>query len=274
MSEPDLSEALDSIAESEPLINAVTNDVTVNDVANVTLHWGGLPVMSDDEREVADMIAAADGCLLNMGTVDETGEATMVTAGEATNEHELPLVIDPVGVGATPTRTRVATRLLDELDVTILKGNHAEITALSGADAEVRGVESVGEYAEIADAARSCARKYGTTVVASGETDIVADAETVYEVSVGDPMMGRVVGTGCMLGVTLATFAGGMGVDRPLDAALTGTCAFGFAGERAADRGEYAGPASYRIAFLDAVANMAENPPNSVADRIVRMRSA
>lgn len=273
MSEVDLANALDSIAEVEPLINAVTNNVTVNDVANITLHWGGLPVMSDDEREVADMVAAADGCLLNMGTVDESGEATMLTAGEAANEHDLPLVVDPVGVGATPTRTRVATRLLEELDVTVLKGNYGEVTALSGADAEVRGVESVGEYAEIAERALSCAREYDTVVVASGETDIVADTEGAYEVSVGDPLMGQVVGTGCMLGVTLATFAGGIGVDRPLEAALSGTTAFGLAGERAATDGEYNGPASYRIAFLDAVAGMGGHPPKSGNDRIEQVLS-
>jgi hydroxyethylthiazole kinase len=275
MSEIDLTESIGAISETEPLINAVTNGVTVNDVANVTLHWGGLPVMSDDEREVADMVAAADGCLLNMGTVDEVGEATMLTAGEAANEGGLPLVVDPVGVGSTPTRTRVASRLATELDVTILKGNHAEITALSGADADVRGVESVGEYAEIAEHAVACAREYGTTVVASGETDVVADAEGAYEIDAGHPMMGNVVGTGCMLGVTLATFAGGLGVDRPLEAALSGTVAFGMAGERAGTDGSYDGPASYRIAFLDSVAGMADRPPESGAGerRIEPVRS-
>ena len=274
MPEVDVPAALEAIEATEPLVNAVTNNVTVNDVANVTLHWGGLPVMSDDEREVADMIAAADGCLLNMGTVDEAGEATMMDAGRATNERNLPLVVDPVGVGATPTRTRVATRLLEELDVTVVKGNHAEISALAGEDAEVRGVESVGEYSDIAAAALACAREYDTVAVASGETDVVAGPDTVHEISAGDPMMGRVVGTGCMLGVTLATFGAGMGVDAPVEAALSGTAAFGLAGERAATDGEYTGPASYKIAFLDTVAAMEESPPQSADDRIEVVRSA
>ena len=131
----------------------------------------------------------------------------------------------------------------------------------------------MGEYAEIAERALSCAREYDTVVVASGETDIVADTEGAYEVSVGDPLMGQVVGTGCMLGVTLATFAGGIGVDRPLEAALSGTTAFGLAGERAATDGEYNGPASYRIAFLDAVAGMGGHPPKSGNDRIEQVLS-
>ena len=274
MPEADVSAALEAIEATEPLVNAVTNNVTVNDVANITLHWGGLPVMSDDEREVADMIAAADGCLLNMGTVDEAGEATMFAAGRATNERDLPLVVDPVGVGATPTRTRVATRLLEKLDVTIVKGNHAEISALAGEDAEVRGVESVGEYSDIANAALACARAHDTVAVASGETDVVAGPDAVYAISAGDPMMGRVVGTGCMLGVTLATFGAGLGVESPVEAALSGTAAFGLAGERAAADGEYAGPASYKIAFLDTVAAMNESPPESAADCIERVQSA
>lgn len=272
--EIDLAAALEAISETGPLINSITNNVTVNDVANITLYWGGLPVMSDDEREVADMVAAADGCLLNMGTVDDAGEAAMMTAGEAANDRSIPLVVDPVGVGATPTRTRVGTRLLEELDVTILKGNHAEISALAGEDAEVRGVESVGEYADVAEAALSCAREYGTIAVASGETDVVADSENAYEISVGDPMLGRVVGTGCMLGVTLATFAAGIGVESPLEAALSGTVGFGLAGERAVEDGEWNGPASYKIAFLDTVAGMAENPPTPRNTSIRRVLTA
>ena len=272
--EIDLAAALEAISETGPLINSITNNVTVNDVANITLHWGGLPVMSDDEREVADMVAAADGCLLNMGTVDDAGEAAMMTAGEAANDRSIPLVVDPVGIGATPTRTRVGTRLVEELDVTILKGNHAEISALAGEDAEVRGVESVGEYADVAEAALSCAREYGTIAVASGETDVVADSENAYEISVGDPMMGRVVGTGCMLGVTLATFAAGIGVESPLEAALSGTVGFGLAGERAVEDGEWNGPASYKTAFLDTVAGMAENPPTPRNASIQRVLTA
>lgn len=272
--EIDLAAALEAISETGPLINSITNNVTVNDVANITLHWGGLPVMSDDEREVADMVAAADGCLLNMGTVDDAGEAAMMTAGEAANDRSIPLVVDPVGIGATPTRTRVGTRLVEELDVTILKGNHAEISALAGEDAEVRGVESVGEYADVAEAALSCAREYGTIAVASGETDVVADSENAYEISVGDPMMGRVVGTGCMLGVTLATFAAGIGVESPLEAAISGTVGFGLAGERAVEDGEWNGPASYKTAFLDTVAGMAENPPTPRNASIQRVLTA
>lgn len=267
-SDIDLTAALDAVEEAKPLVNALTNEVTVNDVANVALYWGGLPVMSDDVREVDEMVAGAQGCLLNMGTVSETGEEAMMTAGEAANGNGVPLVVDPVGVGATSTRDRVADRLVTELDVDVLKGNYGEISALVGSEAEVRGVESVGEYADIAETAVACARETGAVVVASGEADVVATENEAFEVRAGHPMMGNVVGTGCMLGMTLAVFAGALEDTR--EAALAGTLAFGLAGEAAADGafGDYEGPASYRVAFLDAVAGLSslsfEEPEHAI----------
>jgi hydroxyethylthiazole kinase len=252
----DLDGSLETVAEKSPLINAITNTVTINDVAQVILHWGGLPVMSDDKREVGDMVAASEACLLNMGTVSEVGEATMVAAGQAANEANVPVVIDPVGVGSTPTRDRVADRLASELEVAAIKGNYGEITRLAGDNAEVRGVESVGEYSDISTTAVACAQKYDTVVVASGETDIVATADGAYKIAVGHPQMGTVVGTGCMLGSSLATFAGALkNTER---AALAGTVAFGLAGEAAAagEFGEVHGPSSYNVAFKDAIAGL------------------
>ncbi|SHH01252.1 hydroxyethylthiazole kinase [Halobaculum gomorrense] len=261
-----LSKARAAVRETTPLVNAVTNEVTVNDVANVTLHWGGLPVMSDDDREVADMVASAQGLLLNMGTVSEMGEATMLTAGAAAADHGVPAVVDPVGAGATPTRSRVAERLVTELNPAIVSGNYGEVAALVGDDAEVRGVESVGEHTDIAETAVACARETDAVVVASGETDVVATGERAFEVRSGDQLMGRVVGTGCMLGATLATFAAA--IDDPLEASLAGTLAYGLAGEAAAagEFGEYHGPASYLTAFHDAVAG--HEPTTDPAERI------
>ena len=264
----DLEETMDVVVNESPLVNAITNAVTVNDVAQIILHWGGLPVMADDEREVSDMVAASEACLLNMGTVSEAGETTMITAGRAANEADVPVVVDPVGVGSTPTRDHVATRLVTELDVALLNGNYGEITALTGDDATVRGVESVGEYRDIATTAVACAREYDTVVVASGETDIVATPERAYEVTAGHPQMGTVVGTGCMLGGSLATIAGAL--DDPERAALAGTVAFGLAGEAAAAGafGDVHGPGSYSVAFKDAVAGVRDTATDPADDRI------
>ncbi len=270
----DLDADLAAVTDASPLVNAVTNNVTVNDVAQVILHWGGLPVMSDDEREVGDMVAGAQACLLNMGTVSEEGEATMVAAGESANDHGVPVVLDPVGVGATPTRDRVAERLASEIETAVVKGNYGEITALAGEAADVRGVESVGDYSDIATTAVACAQKYDTVVVASGETDLVATADAAYEVTAGHPDMGTVVGTGCMLGATVATFAGA--IDDTERAALAGTVAFGLAGEAAAEGefGDVHGPGSYNVAFKDAVAGLAETDHDDGDDRIERVLAA
>ncbi|QSG02552.1 hydroxyethylthiazole kinase [Natranaeroarchaeum sulfidigenes] len=270
----DLDDALAAVEDGSPLVNAVTNNVTVNDVAQIILHWGGLPVMSDDEREVGDMVAAAQGCLLNMGTVSEEGEATMIEAGESANENGVPVVLDPVGVGATPTRDRVAERLASELDVAAIKGNYGEITALTGEDADVRGVESVGEYSDIATTAIACAQQYDTVVVASGETDVVATDQGAYEITAGHPDMGTVVGTGCMLGASVATFAGA--IEDAEEATLAATVAFGLAGEAAASGafGDVHGPGSYNVAFKDAVAGLRDAEYEPAAERVKQVLSA
>ena len=263
-----LPDALERVVETTPLVAAVTNKVTVAEVAQVIDNWGGLPVMSEDDREIDEFVAAAQAVLLNVGTITESQEVTMVDAADAAAELDVPVVLDPVGVGATGTRDRVAAALADR-DVAVINGNYGEITALTGADAEVRGVESVGEYDDIAATAVACAQQYETVVVASGETDVVATETAAYEVAAGTPEMGNVVGTGCTLGGTLATFLGALPPER---AALAGTAAFGLAGEAAAAGGfgDIHGPASFQTAFRDAVAGLAAREPTA-SDRITRV---
>lgn len=265
-----LPDALASIREREPLVQQLTNEVTKNDLANVTLHWGGLPVMADAPEEAPQMAELAGAMLLNTGRMTESNVRAMREAGRAANELGVPVVLDPVGVGATPRRTEVAEMLLEEVEFAAVKGNYGEVSALAGADAEVKGVESVGEYADIVESARALAAAADTVVVCSGETDLVVTADAAYSHDGGHRMMGRVVGTGCMLGSTLATFCGG--VDDPLAASLCGVVGYGLAGERAAEL-DFDGPASYKIAFLDSVANLARDPPaaGAVAERTERL---
>ena len=245
-----LVDSLAAVRETEPLVQMLTNEVTKNDLAQIVLHWGGLPVMSDAPEESTEMAELAAGMLLNTGRMSDTNVEALHNAGRAASERGIPVVLDPVGAGATPTRMEVAQSLLEEVDVTAIKGNYGEISALAGSEAEVKGVESVGEYEEIGETARALAEATDTVVVASGVDDVVADAERAYTVTGGHEMMGEVVGTGCMLGATLAAFTAAH-EDR-LTAALHGTVSFGIAGERAAEL-DRNGPASYRINFLDSV---------------------
>lgn len=247
---PALADSLREIREAEPLVQQLTNEVTKNDLANVTLHWGALPVMSDAPEEAPEMVELAGAVLLNIGRMSETNVAALHNAGRKATELGVPVVLDPVGVGATPTRQEVTKSLLSEVDVAAIKGNYGEISALAGVESEVKGVESVGEYEGIEESARSLAEATESVVVASGETDVVADSKAAYRVRAGHEMMGEVVGTGCMLGGTLAAFCGS--VEDHLTACAHATLAFGVAGERAADLPRN-GPASYRINFLDSV---------------------
>ncbi|WP_247003653.1 hydroxyethylthiazole kinase [Halosolutus gelatinilyticus] len=255
-----LANSLRTIAEAEPLVQHLTNEVTMNDVANVTLHWDALPVMADSPGDAGEMAEIASAVLLNIGQVPEGRVEAMHEAAATATDRGIPIVLDPVGVGATATRQSVAEALLSEVAFDVIKGNYGEISALAGVEAEVKGVESIGDYDEIEETARSVADSTDAVVVASGVEDVVADADRAVRLSAGHERLGEVVGTGCMLGATLGAFAGA--VDDPFTAAVHGTLAYGLAGERAAER-DHDGPASYRTTFLDSVANFS---PESVSD--------
>ncbi|ELY46723.1 hydroxyethylthiazole kinase [Natronorubrum sulfidifaciens] len=256
----DLASSLEAIGETTPLVQHLTNTVTMNDVANLTLHWDALPVMADSPGDAGEMAAGAAALLFNTGQVPEGKVEAMHEAGATAADRDIPVVLDPVGVGATPTRKAVAEALLEDLEFSIIKGNYGEISALAGVEAEVRGVESVGEYAEIEDAAQSLADATGATVVASGVEDVVATADEAVRITAGHERLSEVVGTGCMLGATLATFRGAL--EDATTAAVHGTLAFGLAGERAAER-DHNGPESYRTNFHDTVAGLS---PETVSD--------
>ncbi|EMA65021.1 hydroxyethylthiazole kinase [Halorubrum kocurii] len=271
-----LADTLSAVEATAPLVHHLTNDVTTSETANVTLHWGGLPVMADAPAEAGDMAAGADAVVINTGTASTTDVDAMVDAGRRANEADVPVVLDPVGYGATPHRVESVGRLLEAVAFDLIKGNAGEIRGLAGEAATVRGVESVGGGgAGVSDAARALAAETGAVVVASGPTDVVADAERAYELSVGHERMGSFVGSGCMLASTLGTVAAV--VDEAdgapastTEAALAGCAAYGLAGERAAE-GDPAGPASYRTAFMDAVAGLAsKRPALDVASRVDR----
>ena len=266
----DLANSLRMIADGSPLVQHLTNEVTMNDVANLTLHWDALPVMADSPGDAGEMANGASAILLNTGQVPETKVEAMHEAAETAAERDVPIILDPVGVGATPTREGVAEELLEAVDFSVIKGNYGEISALAGVEAEVKGVESVGEYEEIEDAAQSLAESTGATVVASGVEDVVATANGAVRLSVGHEMLGEVVGTGCMLGATVASFRGAL--EDAETAAVHGTLAFGIAGELAAEM-PHEGPASYRTNFHDAVAGFSATQAAELdlAERIERV---
>jgi hydroxyethylthiazole kinase len=174
----------------------------------------------------------------------------MLLAGGMANDRQIPVILDPVGAGATCFRTKSAQRLLDELKITILKGNAGEIGILAGAEAYVRGVDSHGVTGDLEKIARNFAKRAGMTVVVSGATDIVTDGRRILLVENGHPMMGGISGTGCMAASVIGAFVSV--TDDPVIASAAALAAFGLAGEKAAAFAR--GPGSFKTALFDEMA--------------------
>jgi len=246
----DFADILGCVRVKRPLIHHITNYVTVNDCANITLCAGGAPVMADAREEVAEMAAVSGALVLNIGTLNPSLVESMIIAGLSANKAKIPVILDPVGAGATRLRTESAQRLLDELEVAILKGNAGEIGVLAGAGGAVKGVDSDGLVGDPVNIARDFAKAEGITVVISGETDIVSNGTRTLLVGNGDPMMGIICGTGCMASSVVGTFAAVC--DDPVMASAGALAAFGIAGEKAA--GRCGRPGAYKVALFDELA--------------------
>lgn len=239
---------LAAVRECRPLVHHITNSVTINDCANITIAAGAAPVMAGAPEEVAEMVAAAGALVLNIGTLTREQVEAMLIAGRRANELGIPVILDPVGVGATAFRTETAWKLLDELDIAVLKGNTGEIGVLAGAGGSVRGVDSDGIAGDPIETVRECARLTGAVVAMTGDVDVVTDRERIFLVSNGDPMMERLSGTGCMAASVTGAFASV--TDDHAFAAAGALAALGFAGERAVAKG-VSGLYSFRTALID-----------------------
>ena len=236
--------------ERKPLVHQITNYVVMNETANATLALGALPVMAHAPEEMEEMVGLAGALVLNIGTLSAHWVEAMLSAGWAANARSVPVVLDPVGAGATTFRTDTARRILDEVDVAVLRGNAGEVATLVGVAAEVRGVESTSVAADPADLAREAARSLGVVASVTGAVDHVSDGERVAAIANGDPMLARVTGTGCMSSAVTGCFLAV--AETPFDAAVEALVAFGVAGEDAARRAR--GPGSFHVELYDALA--------------------
>lgn len=240
------------VRERRPLVHHITNYVTVNDCANITLCIGASPVMAHAAAEVEEMLAHAGSLVLNIGTLDPVQVEAMFIAGREANTRGIPVVLDPVGAGATRYRTRTALRLIDEISIAVLKGNGGEIGVLAGAEASVRGVDFHGIEGNPAEITREFAERSGMTVVMTGPRDLVSNGDRVLTVANGHPLMGSVSGTGCMA-ASLIGACTAVSTDLA-GASATALAALGIAGERAAARSR--GPGSFRCALFDELSGL------------------
>ena len=244
---------LRELREQKPLVHQITNYVVMNETANATLALGALPVMAHAPQEVDEMVGLASALVINIGTLSEHWIEAMLIAGRAASGRGIPVVLDPVGAGATAYRTDTARRILDEVDVAVLRGNAGEVATLVGADAEVRGVESIAAGLEPAELAREAGRQLGLVASVTGPIDHVSDGERTIAISNGHELLGTVTGTGCMSTAMTGCFLA-VADDRPLEAAAEALVAFGVAGEDAAVGAK--GPGSFHAALYDALYNL------------------
>ena len=241
------SALLELLRHNKPLVHHITNYVTVNDCANITLCIGASPVMSYAREEIQELVDHADALVLNIGTLDSYQAKSMLIAGHTANDRGIPVIVDPVGSGATRYRTGFISQLVEEVQVSVIKGNAGEIGVLAGADARVRGVDSGVVRGDLPTIARDFARDTGITTVISGAADIVSNGSNTLTIENGHAMMGRISGTGCMATSVIASFAA---VHRDMtDASAAALAAFGIAGERAAAGS--CGPGSFKAALFD-----------------------
>jgi hydroxyethylthiazole kinase len=252
---------LRALRERKPLIHQITNYVVMNETANATLALGALPVMAHAREEVEEMASLAGALVLNIGTLSAPWIESMLTATKAANQAGAPIVLDPVGAGATTLRTETARRILDQADVAVVRGNAAEIATLAGREAEIRGVESIGAADTGAELARAAAKTLGLVAAVTGPVDHVSDGERVVAVANGHELLGTVSGTGCMSTAVTGSFLA-VRPDSPLEAAAEGLVAFGVAGEDAAVGAK--GPGTFHAQLYDALYNL---DPDTIDER-------
>ncbi|WP_436376633.1 hydroxyethylthiazole kinase [Cytobacillus sp. BC1816] len=250
----EFSSLLEKVRESNPLVHNITNVVVTNFTANGLLAIGASPVMAYAHEEAADMAKIAGALVLNMGTLTEKEVKSMLIAGKSANQHGVPVIFDPVGVGATAYRTETAKRILEELDIAIIRGNAAEIANAAGQNWSIKGVDAVEAAGNTSELAESAAKELGAVTVITGKQDIVSDGRSIYAINNGHPLLTKVTGAGCLLTSIIGAFSA---VEKdPVKAAVTSLVVYGSAAEIAAEKTGGKGPGTFQIEFLNSLYNL------------------
>lgn len=252
------------LRERAPHVHCITNYVTANDCANILLACGAYPVMADFWEEAEEITAGCDALVINLGTLNDNRLSAMIRAGKRANALRLPVLLDPVGVGASAYRLKAAFRLLEEIDFSVIRGNLSEIKTLYKGTGSSKGVDAAQEdggtgtnQEEACFTAKELAGKTGAVIVLTGETDIIAEKERVFYLRNGHASMCKIAGTGCMLTAVIGAFCA-VFPEEPLWAAIAGAAAMGISGEVAYEKimERKEGTASLKIHLMDSISNM------------------
>lgn len=253
----------DLLRKTMPLIHNITNYVTVNDVANILLACGGSPIMSDEVEDVEDITSICNGLNINIGTLHKSSIEGMLRAGKKANDLHHPILLDPVGAGASKFRTETALKLMQELNLAVIRGNISEIKTLAlgsgttkGVDADVSDAVTEENLEQAMEFVKAFSKKTGTIIAVTGRIDLVTDGNRCYVIRNGRPEMGKITGTGCQLSGMMTAFITA-NPDEMLEAAAAAVCAMGLAGEIGWSRMQTGdGNATYRNRIIDAIYNM------------------
>lgn len=253
----------DLLRKTMPLIHNITNYVTVNDVANILLACGGSPIMSDEVEDVEDITSICNGLNINIGTLHKSSIEGMLRAGKKANDLHHPILLDPVGAGASKFRTETALKLMQELNLAVIRGNISEIKTLAlgsgttkGVDADVSDAVTEENLEQAIEFVKAFSKKTGTIIAVTGRIDLVTDGNRCYVIRNGRPEMGKITGTGCQLSGMMTAFITA-NPDEMLEAAAAAVCAMGLAGEIGWSRMQTGdGNATYRNRIIDAIYNM------------------
>ncbi|WP_378954707.1 hydroxyethylthiazole kinase [Pelosinus sp. sgz500959] len=245
-----------ALKEKKPLIHHITNYVTVNDCANMALAIGASPVMAEDIDEVEEMVSFASALVINMGTLNSRTIASMLAAGKKAHQQGIPIIFDPVGVGATRLRTVTAQQIIREVCPSVIRGNMSEIKIIAGLEETIKGVDSVASTEEGETVAQELSQKLQSVIAITGKQDIIAQGDRILRIDNGHPMLSQVTGTGCMATTLIACFCGA--ANDWFTGAAAGIMTMGIAGEVAQHSLQpLDGVGTFRMRLFDAVSMMA-----------------
>lgn len=222
---------MDKAKDENPLVNFLINYVTANELTSITSYFGGTPIMTDDPIDAADVVeyGEVDALVFNIGTVTNKQVNAMIEAGKKATERNVPIILDPVAAGVTPFRSAAIKKMLEELKISVIKGNLAEVKACLGVETTSKGVDSNEDESDADQYVVALARKYNCVVAMTGIEDIITDGKRVVKIKNGTPSLPKVIGTGCTIGALVGTFSGV--TDDYFYSAMTGVIIMGIAGE-------------------------------------------
>jgi hydroxyethylthiazole kinase len=248
----DVWESVQNIRKVSPVVHNITNYVVMNSTANALLAIGASPVMAHAMEEMDEMVNIASALVINIGTLSREWIKAMFKAAEKANVRGIPIILDPVGAGATSFRTETAREFIKTFRPSLIRGNASEIMSVFENTGKTKGVDSTETSHDAVSAGKGINEAYGSAVCISGETDYIIGAERLIEVRNGHPMMTKVTGMGCAATALCGAFSA-VNKNYAL-AAAQAMAVMGVAGEIAADGSS--GPGTLQVRFLDALYNL------------------